>query len=130
MSSTPPSHPAPRGAAGRGGSSGPAPAGGAAPAPGRVRARPGRPPPPAPRLTERRPPPGRAPQPLPAARPQVQRVVRWALYAYICSIPFEMPGRSIPVEIPTLVGSVFLLATLLDRRAGGPRVSRPPPPLP
>src|SRR2546430_3757008 len=36
---------------------------------------------------------------------------------YICSIPFEMPGRSIPVEIPTLVGSVFLLATLLDRRA-------------
>ena len=28
-----------------------------------------------------------------------------------------MPGRSIPVEIPTLVGSVFLLATLLDRRA-------------
>ena len=53
--------------------------------------------PPAPRLTERRPPPGRPPQPLPAARPQVQRVVRWALYAYICSIPFEMPGRSIQI---------------------------------
>jgi len=81
--------------------------------------------PPAPRLTERRPPPGRAPQPLPAARPQVQRVVRWALYAYICSIPFEMPGRSIPVEIPTLVGSVFLLATLLDRRAAYRRFPAP-----
>src|SRR5256886_14589163 len=72
-----------------------------------------------------RPPPGRAPQPLPAARPQVQRVVRWALYAYICSIPFEMPGRSIPVEIPTLVGSVFLLATLLDRRAAYRRFPAP-----
>jgi len=56
-------------------------------------------------------------EPLPTVRSRVQPVVRWALYAYICSIPFEMPGRSIPVEIPTLVGSVFLLATLLDRRA-------------
>jgi O-antigen ligase len=55
---------------------------------------------------------------LPAAPPSgVQPVVRWALYAYIFSIPFEMPQRSIPVEIPTLVGSVFLLATLLHRRA-------------
>src|SRR5207302_1437202 len=61
--------------------------------------------------------PGRVLEPLPTVRSRVQPVVRWALYAYICSIPFEMPGRSIPVEIPTLVGSVFLLATLLDRRA-------------
>ncbi|HZI21326.1 MAG TPA: O-antigen ligase family protein, partial [Gemmatimonadales bacterium] len=56
----------------------------------------------------------------PAQRPElasrVQPVVRWALYAYICSIPFEMPQRSIPIEIPTLFGCVFLLATLLDRR--------------
>ena len=55
--------------------------------------------------------------PVSGARARVQPVVRWALYAYIFSIPFEMPGRSIPVEIPTLVGCVFLLATLLDRRA-------------
>ena len=55
--------------------------------------------------------------PVSGARSRVQPVVRWALYAYIFSIPFEMPGRSIPVEIPTLVGSVFLLATMLDRRA-------------
>jgi O-antigen ligase len=68
-------------------------------------------------LIERRPAPGRAPGPLPDLRSRVQPVVRWALYAYICSIPFEMPQRSIPVEIPTLVGCVFLLATLLDRRA-------------
>jgi len=81
--------------------------------------------PPAPRSTERRPASDHAPQPLPAARPGVQPVVRWALYAYICSIPFEMPQRSIPVEIPTLVGSLFLLATLLDRRAAYRRFPAP-----
>jgi len=63
-------------------------------------------------------------QPL-ARRPRVQPVVRWALYAYVCSIPFEMPQRSIPIEIPTLVGSVFLLATLLDRRAAYGRFPAP-----
>src|SRR5690349_23586442 len=62
----------------------------------------------------------------PAQRPElasrVQPVVRWALYAYICSIPFEMPQRSIPIEIPTLFGCVVLLATLLDRRTAYARV--------
>src|SRR5205823_1825402 len=87
-------HRARRRAVGRGASSGPDTAAGAAARARLVMALPVLPLPPAPRLTERRPPPGRPPQPLPAARPQVQRVVRWALYAYICSIPFEMPGRS------------------------------------
>ena len=79
--------------------------------------------PPAP-PAERRPPPDRAPAPL-QARSGVHPVVRWALYAYIFSIPFEMPQRSIPVEIPTLVGSVFLLATLLHRRAAYRRFPAP-----
>ena len=61
--------------------------------------------------------PSRAPHPRQEAVSRVQPVVRWALYAFICSIPFEMPQRSIPIEIPTLFGCVFLLATLLDRRA-------------
>jgi O-antigen ligase len=73
--------------------------------------------PPAPHSAERQLSSDRAPQLRSTAPSRVQPVVRWALYAYICSIPFEMPQRSIPVEIPTLVGSVFLLATLLDRRA-------------
>ena len=75
--------------------------------------------------TERRPPPDRAPASLQGARSGVQPVVRWALYAYIFSIPFEMPQRSIPVEVPTLVGCVFLLATLLHRRAAYRRFPAP-----
>lgn len=59
----------------------------------------------------------RAPHPRHEVVSRVQPVVRWALYAFVCSIPFEMPQRSIPIEIPTLFGCVFLLATLLDRRA-------------
>src|SRR6185436_2416894 len=44
-------------------------------------------------------------------------VVRWAFYLLVCSIPFEFPDRSFPVEIPTLTASLFLFATLLDPRA-------------
>src|SRR5205823_10066828 len=103
-----------RGAVGRGASAGPGARAGPVAGPRAVTVQPVLPLPPVLRPTERWP---RAhEQPL-ARRARVQPVVRWALYAYICSIPFEMPGRSIPVEIPTLVGSVFLLATLLDRRA-------------
>src|SRR5205807_6837192 len=65
------------------------------------------------------------PQPVAATRPTVQPVVRWALHLFICSIPFEMPQRSLPIEIPTLVGCVFLLATLLDRRAAYRRIDVP-----
>ncbi|MBI4419192.1 MAG: O-antigen ligase family protein [Gemmatimonadetes bacterium] len=56
----------------------------------------------------------RAPPPVPEAN----RLVRWAFYLFVFSIPFEMPqGRTIPLEIPTLTASVFLLSTLLDLRA-------------
>ena len=47
----------------------------------------------------------------------VNPVVRWAFYLFIFSIPFEMPNRSIPVEIPTLTGALFLLTTPLEYRA-------------
>jgi len=43
--------------------------------------------------------------------------VRWTFYLLVCSIPFEFPDRSFPVEIPTLTASLFLFATLLDPRA-------------
>ena len=40
--------------------------------------------------------------------------VRLGLYATLVAIPFEIPNRvSLPVEIPTLAGAVFLAATLL-----------------
>ncbi len=43
-------------------------------------------------------------------------LVRWAFWLFVASIPFEYPGRSIPVEVTTLTGSVLLLATLLQPR--------------
>lgn len=53
-------------------------------------------------------------------------LVRWAFYLFVFSIPFEMPqGRTIPLEIPTITGALFLLATLLDRRACYGRIPAP-----
>jgi O-antigen ligase len=48
----------------------------------------------------------------PASRANV--AVRWTLYLYILSIPFEIPHRSFPVEVPTITGALFLLATLFN----------------
>ncbi len=49
--------------------------------------------------------------------PRLNPAVRWAFYLLVCSIPFEFPGRSFPVEIPTLTAALFLCATLLEPRA-------------
>lgn len=38
------------------------------------------------------------------------------LYLLVASIPFEYPERTIPLEIPTITGAVFLLATLFHPR--------------
>jgi len=38
--------------------------------------------------------------------------VRLAFYLFVFSIPFEMPNRTIPVEITTITGAIFLLTTL------------------
>jgi O-antigen ligase len=35
------------------------------------------------------------------------------LYLLVASIPFEYPERTIPLEVPTLTGAVFLLVTLV-----------------
>jgi O-antigen ligase len=48
----------------------------------------------------------------PACR--VHPVVRLALLVYVLSIPFEFPRRSIPLEIPTLTGLIFLATTVLN----------------
>jgi O-antigen ligase len=50
-------------------------------------------------------------------RSAVNPVLRIAFYLFILSIPFEMPNRIFPVEIPTITGAVFLLATILSPSA-------------
>src|SRR5438034_477924 len=47
----------------------------------------------------------------------VNPVVRWALYLFVFSIPFEMPQRSIPLETTTITAALFLLTTPLESRA-------------
>jgi O-antigen ligase len=43
-------------------------------------------------------------------------VLQGSLYLLAASLPFEYPERTIPLEIPTLTGAVFLLVTLLHPR--------------
>ena len=50
----------------------------------------------------------------PQTRSAVNLFVRAALYCFVLSIPFEMPNRIFPVEIPTITGAIFLLATILQ----------------
>lgn len=52
-------------------------------------------------------------QPAPV---KVPLPVRLAFYLFVLSIPFEVPNRSIPVEVTTITGAVFLLATLFSAR--------------
>lgn len=38
----------------------------------------------------------------------VPALVRWAFYLFLFSLPFEYPGRSIPIETTTLTGALFV----------------------
>jgi O-antigen ligase len=49
--------------------------------------------------------------PLPGPIP----LLRWALYGFIFSLPFDAPGR-LPLELTTITGAGFLAATLLQPR--------------
>jgi O-antigen ligase len=53
---------------------------------------------------------------VPAAH-RISLAVRLAWYLFVFSIPFEMPDRTIPIEIPTLTGLVFLLFSLVNLRS-------------
>jgi O-antigen ligase len=46
----------------------------------------------------------------------VEFLLQAGLLLLVASIPFEYPERSIPLEIPTLTGAVFLLGTFLHPR--------------
>jgi len=43
---------------------------------------------------------------------KVAMPVRLAFYLFVMSIPFEIPNRSIPLEVTTITGALFLLVTL------------------
>lgn len=61
--------------------------------------------------------PAISPRPLTgshAAGEAFHPLVRWSLYLFVFSLPFEWPQRSIPVEITTLTGTIFLLTTLIQ----------------
>ncbi len=59
--------------------------------------------------------PSPAPAPLSPAPGQPGLLVRWALYGFAFSLPFDMPGR-LPLELTTLTGAAFLAVTLLQPR--------------
>ncbi|MFL5403181.1 MAG: O-antigen ligase family protein [Gemmatimonadales bacterium] len=52
-------------------------------------------------------------------------VVQAGLCLLVASIPFEYPERTIPLEIPTLTGAIFLATTLLHPRACYARLPAP-----
>jgi O-antigen ligase len=64
--------------------------------------------------------------PASSSRPlRTDLLLQGGLYLLVASIPFEYPDRSIPLEIPTLTGAVFLLTTLLHPRRCYGRVPAP-----
>ena len=53
-----------------------------------------------------------APYPMAqAARPSA--ILRWALYGFVFSLPFDAPGR-LPLELTTMTGALFLAVCLLQ----------------
>jgi O-antigen ligase len=56
--------------------------------------------------------------PLVRVQPQeIKRIIRWAFYILVFSLPFEMPNLGMPLEVTTFTASLFLLTTLLQPRA-------------
>ena len=65
--------------------------------------------------------------PVRAAPLHTDLVLQAGLYLLVASIPFEYPERTIPLEIPTLTGAIFLLVTLFHPKRCYGRL--PPPAL-
>ena len=57
--------------------------------------------------------------------PPVHPLVQAAFYAFVASLAFEIPERTIPMEVPTLAGSFFLLTTILQPGICYERLPRP-----
>src|SRR5436190_20390471 len=60
---------------------------------------------------------GRRPGPAgAAARSAVHPWIRWGLYAFMFSIPFEYPDRTIPLEVHTITALLFVMVALIQTR--------------
>src|SRR4030095_16749703 len=62
-----------------------------------------------------------------AQRPDYSAVhppVRWGFYVFVFSLLFEWPDRPIPMEIPTLIGFIYLAFTLLQPKVCYRRVPK------
>jgi O-antigen ligase len=55
---------------------------------------------------------GEVPQAAPAAPAAPSWLLRWALYGFIFSLPFDAPGK-FPLELTTMTGAVFVAVTML-----------------
>jgi O-antigen ligase len=53
--------------------------------------------------------------PVPVVDPGPNTAIRWTLYLFVLSLPLDAPGR-LPVELSSLTGAIFLLATLTQPR--------------
>ena len=47
---------------------------------------------------------------------RVNPIVRWGFYGFVFSIPLEYPDRTIPVELHTITGAIFLVITCFQAR--------------
>ncbi|HEY7544925.1 MAG TPA: hypothetical protein VID27_08585, partial [Blastocatellia bacterium] len=47
---------------------------------------------------------------------EVHPAIRWTFYIFVFSIPFEYPPRTIPFEVHTVTGAIFLLVSLLQTK--------------
>lgn len=61
--------------------------------------------------------PTATPAAIAAPTSRVNPFVRGALLLFVMSIPFEMPDRTFPIEIPRLFALIFLVTTLFNLRA-------------
>jgi O-antigen ligase len=55
------------------------------------------------------------PAPAPGPGPGPGRIVRWALYGFVFSLAFDAPDQ-LALEVTTMTGALFLLATVLQPR--------------
>jgi O-antigen ligase len=62
----------------------------------------------------RRPRRGAPPQAMaPVVRAGPNRLLRWALYGFVFSLPFDAPGK-FPIELTTMTGAMFVAVTMLQ----------------
>jgi len=54
-----------------------------------------------------------APYPSMTQGPRPSAILRWALYGFVFSLPFDAPGR-LPLELTTMTGALFLAVCLLQ----------------